>query len=40
MLSKVRLWPALTGTICAKTPRSMPALAATSMPSIAAMKPV
>src|ERR1051326_5906352 len=38
ILSKVRLCPALAGTISASTLRSMPAFFATSMPSSAAMK--
>ena len=38
MLSKVRLCPALTGTIRAMVSRSIPALAAISIPSIEAMK--
>jgi hypothetical protein len=33
MLSKVRLAPALTGTICARMPRSIPAFAAMRRPS-------
>ena len=38
ILSKVRLAPALSGTICARTPRSIPALAPISIPSSAAIK--